>query len=62
MLQSAKVKDQQAKQSAKAYADKRNRARPSDIKLSMMYDPKLYTVLERKGLSLILQQEGTVFM
>ena len=31
-LQSAKIKDQQAKQCTKAYADKRNRASPSDIK------------------------------
>ena len=76
-LQSAQVKDRQAKQNTKAYADKKNRASPSDIKpgdkvlvqqerqnkLSTRYDPKPYTVLERKGPSLILQQgEGTVFM
>ena len=61
----------------KAYADKRNRASPSDIKpgdqvllqqakqnkLSMRYNPKPYTVLERKGPSLILQRgSGPVCM
>lgn len=76
-LQSAKIKDQQAKQRTKAYADKRNRASPSDIKagdkvllqqarqnkLSTRYDPEPYTVLKRKGPSLILQRGGgRVFM
>ena len=75
-LQFTKVKDQQAKQRAKVYADKRDRARPSDIKsgdkvllrqarqnmLSTMYDPKPYAVPERKGPSLILQRERRVFM
>ena len=73
-LQSAKVKDQQAKQRAKVYVDKRNRVRPSDIKskvllqqarqnkLSTMYDPNLYTVLDSKGPSLIQEREGRVFM
>ncbi|PFX34699.1 Uncharacterized protein K02A2.6 [Stylophora pistillata] len=76
-IQSAKGKDQQAKQHTKVYADKRNRASPSDIKsgdkvllqqawqnkLSTLYDPQPYTVLERKGPSLILQQRnGRVFM
>ena len=69
-LQSAHLKERQAKQKIKAYADKRNRASPSDIKpgdqvllqqakqnkLSTRYDPKPYTVLERKGPSLILQR------
>ena len=68
-LQSAHLKDRQAKQKIKAYPDKRNRASPADIKpgnqvllqqakqnkLSTWYDPKLYTVLERKSPSLILQ-------
>ena len=72
-----KVKDQQAKQRTKVYADRRNRATPSDIKagdkvllqqaaqnkLSTRFDPNPYTVLERKGPSLILQQGGgRVFM
>lgn len=76
-LQSAQVKDRQVKQNTKAYADKKNRASPSDIKpgdkvllqqarrnkLSTRYDPNPYTVLERKGPSLLLQRgEGTVFM
>ena len=76
-LQSAHLKDRQAKQKIKAYADKRNRASPSDIKpgdqvllqqakqnkLSTRYDPKPYTVLERKGPSLILQRgRGPVCM
>ena len=76
-LQSAKVKDQQAKQRMKAYVDKRNRASASDIasgdkvllkqvrqnKLSTLYDPHLFTVLERKGPSLILQRgDGRMFM
>ena len=76
-LQSAQVKGRQAKHNTKAYVDKKNRASPSDIKpgdkvlvqqarqnkLSTCYDPKPYTVLERKGPSLILQRgEGTVFM
>ena len=60
-LQTAQVKDRQAKQNTKAYADKRNRASPSDIKpgdkvllqqarqnkLSTRYDPEPYTVVER---------------
>lgn len=68
-LQSTQVKDKQAKQCTKAYVDKRNRACPSDIKsgdkvllqqarqnkLSTRYDPEPYTVLERRGPSLILQ-------
>jgi len=76
-LQSAKVKDQQAKQRMKAYVDKRNRASASDIasgdkvllkqvrqnKLSTLYDPHPFTVLERKGPSLILQRgDGRMFM
>lgn len=76
-LQSAQVKDRQAKQNTKAYAVKKNRASPSDVKpedkvlvqqarqnkLSTHYDPKPYIVLERKGPSLILQRgERTVFM
>ena len=69
-LQSAKVKDQQAKQRMKAYVDTRNRASASDIasgdkvllkqvrqnKLSTLYDPHPFTVLERNGASLILQR------
>ena len=69
-LQSAHFKDRQAKQKIKAYADKRNRASPADIKpenqvllqqakqnkLSTWFNPKLYTVLEWKGPSLILQR------
>ena len=68
-LQLAHLKDRQRKQKIKAYADKRNKASPSDVKpgdqmllqeakqnkLSKRYDPKPYTVLERKGPSLILQ-------
>ena len=61
----------------KAYADKRNRASPSDIasgdkvllkqsrqsKLSTLYDPHPFTVLERRGPSLILQRgDGRMFM
>ena len=76
-LQSAKVKDQQAKQRTKVYVDRRNRATPSDIKagdkvllqravqnkLSTRFDPNPYTLLERKGPSLILQRGGgRVFM
>ena len=76
-LQSAQVKDRQAKLNTKAYADKKNRAIPSDIKpgdkvlfqqvrqnkLSTRYDPKPKTVLERKHPSLILQRgEETGFM
>ena len=76
-LQSAKVRDQQAKQRMKAYVDKRNRASPSDIasgdkvllkqsrqsKLSTLYDPHPFTVLERRGPSLILQRgDGRMFM
>ena len=76
-LQSAKVRDQQAKQRMKAYADKRNRASPSDIasgdkvllkqsrqsKLSTLYDPDPFTVLERRRPSLILQRgDGCMFM
>lgn len=70
-------KDQQAKQRTKVCADKRNRASPSDIKsgdnvllqqarqnkLSTLYDPQPYTVIERRGPSLILQRSnGRVFM
>ena len=58
-----------ALQSTKAYADKRNRASPPDVKggdkvllrqakqnkLSTPYDPNPYTVLERKGPRFILQ-------
>ena len=58
-LQSAKVKDHQAKQRTKVYADRRNRATPSDIKagdkvllqqaaqnkLSTRFDPNPYIVL-----------------
>ena len=76
-LQSAHLKDRQAKQRIKAYADKRNTASSSDIKpgdqvlqqqakqnkLSTRYNPKPYTVLERKGPSLILQRgNGPVCM
>ena len=76
-LQSAKVKDQQAKQRVKAYVDKRNRESSSDIasgdkvllkqvqqnKPSTLYDPHPFTVLERKGPSLILQRgDGHMFM
>ena len=69
-LQSAKVRDQQDKQRMKTYVDKRNRASTSDIasgdkvllkqsrqnKLSTLYDPHSFTVLERRGPSLILQR------
>ena len=66
-----------ALRSTKAYADKRNRASPPDIKggdkvllrqakqskLSTRYDPNPYTVLERKGPSLILRRgKGRVFL
>ena len=76
-IQSAKGKDQQVKQRTKVYADKRNRASPSDIKsgdkvllqqarqnkLSTLYDPQPYTVIERRGPSLILQRRnGRLFM
>ena len=76
-LQSAHLKDRQRKQKIKAYADKRNKASPSDVKpgdqvllqqakqnkLSTRYDPKPYSVLERKGPSLILQRgNGPVCM
>ena len=76
-LQSAQTKNRQAKQSTKAYADKRNGASPSDIKpgdkvllqqarknkLSTRYDPEPYTVVDRKDPSLILQRgNGRVFM
>ena len=76
-LQSAKAKDQQAEQRIKAYVDKRNRASTSYIasgdtlvlkqarqnKLSTLYDPHPFTVLERRGPSLILQRgDGRMFM
>ena len=72
-----KAKDQQAEQRMKAYVDKRNRASTSDIasgdklllkqarqnKLSTLYDPHPFTVLERRGPSLILQRgDGRMFM
>ena len=73
-LQSAKVKDQQAKQRMKAYVDMRNRASPSEIasgdkvllkqarqnKLSTLYDPRPFTVLERRGPSLFCSEEMDV--
>ena len=64
-------------QSTKAFSDKRNRASPPEVKggdkvllrqakqnkLSTPYDPNPYTVLERKGPSLILQlKKGLVFL
>ncbi|XP_022805991.1 uncharacterized protein LOC111343115 [Stylophora pistillata] len=76
-IREAEGKNQQAKQGTKVYTDKRNRASPSDIKsgdkvllqqvrqnkLSTLYDPQPYTVLERKGPSLILlRRNGRVFM
>ena len=76
-LEYAKVKEQQAKYRAKAYADQRSRASPSDIKtgdrvllkqarqtkMSTRYDSRRYRVIERSGSSLILQRgEGRVLM
>ena len=76
-LQSVKAKDQQAKQRMKAYVDKRNRASTSDVasgdkllltqarqnKLSTLYYPHPFTVLERRAPSLILERgDGRMFM
>ncbi|PFX16891.1 uncharacterized protein K02A2.6-like [Stylophora pistillata] len=73
----ANGKDQQAKQRTQVYADKRNRASPSDMnsgdklllqqarqnKLSTLYDSQPYSVIQRRGPSLILQRtNGQVFM
>ena len=77
VLQSTRVKDQQAKQHMKACVDRRKRKSASDIasgdkvllkqtrqnKLSTFYDPHPFTVLERRGPSLIMQRgDGPMFM
>ena len=65
-------RDQQQKQTIKAYADKRRHATPSNIKardqvllqqarrdkLTSAFDPKPYTVISHKGTSLVLQRRG----
>ena len=71
-LRFARARDQQAKQRMKSYADLKRKAITSDIKqgdkvllqqarqnkLSTRFNTRPYTVVERRGLSVILQREG----
>ena len=73
LLQIARSNDNLRKSKAKSYVDKRHKATPSDIcqgdqvlllqkrqnKLTTRYDPRPFTVVKKKGVSVELARRGT---